>query len=64
MKRSEVNKDPAVALARAKTDARCAMRKLGLLDRLATWQKSPKRAQEVNAPKLLRALCEALEVER
>ena len=36
MKRSEVNKDPGRAIARAGSDLRCAVRKLGIARALAT----------------------------
>ena len=42
MKRSEVNKCPERAKARAKSDARCALRKLDLLDEIEDWYTNSK----------------------
>jgi hypothetical protein len=59
MPRSQVNKDPEVARKRARTDARCAFKKLDLLSRLEEWGDDP---GEWTALVLLTNIAEALGV--
>ena len=61
MKNSEKNRCKKTATERAPTDARCALRKLDLLDRLEQWGQHPQESNEGLA--LLVAIAEALGVE-
>jgi hypothetical protein len=61
MRDAEKNRDPERARKRAGTDARCALRKLDLLDRLEQWGEHPLASGEGLA--LLVAIAEAVGVE-
>ena len=61
MRDAEKNRDPERAQKRARADARCALRKLDLLDRLEQWGEHPLASGEGLA--LLVAIAEAVGVE-
>ena len=61
MRDAEKNRDPKVAEKRAKSDARCALKKLDLLHRLEQWGEHPMESNEGLA--LLVAIAEAVGVE-
>ena len=61
MRHADKNRDPQAARKRAKSDARCALKKLELLHRLEQWGEHPMESNEGLA--LLVAIAEAVGVE-
>lgn len=64
MRHADKNRDPEAARKRAKSDARCALRKLELLDRIEQWEDTGGNAADGEARAILYALQEELGCER
>lgn len=60
MKDADKNRDPQAARKRARTDARCALKKLDLLRRLEQWGESP---GEWEGLAILTCIAEAIGIE-
>lgn len=60
MNNADKNRDPERARKRAKSDARCALRKLEILDRIERWYSEPEGRETEEAFSLLVDICVAV----